>query len=223
MTSTQTRTGGPTGGADGPRTPWYRSRGALLGAGVAVVLAIAIVTDLPAHATHAQNVAGANAFIKEVNADLKPCAYALTEAFGFRRDQIRGTLTTQDRRELPGLFNDDEQACSLADPSIEDLTTGIESPGTSVSDQLGEMLGRATQWVTPDALRAIDALQELSTDPSNVKDQRDLARAVVRLGRDRDGSQGYVVQADTLLAASLYQVDLPAVPVLPAHAGPLVP
>jgi hypothetical protein len=207
------------GAQDAAGVAWYRRRGVMLAAGVVAIVLVAVLTDLPTTASRAANVAGANAFVKEVNADLAPCDYALAEVYGFRRDQLRGTLTNQDRSELPTLLSDDRVACSLADPSIEDLTTGIESPGTSVQNQLGLMAATVTRWVTPDALSAVLTIETLSTDPTNATAAAKLVRETARLDKDRATARAAIESADHQLAASLYQTSLPSVTV-PVASNP---
>jgi hypothetical protein len=201
------------------REPWYRRRGVLLAGGVAVILVAAVLTDLPTTSSTAANVNGANAFVKEVNADLAPCAYALTEAYDFRRDQLQGSLTATDRSELPTLLSDDRSACSLEDPSIQDLTTGIESPGTSVQNQLGLMLAASTRWVATDATAAVGAIQALSTNPSDAAASGTLVHETLELARDRAAARAAIASADARLDTSLYQANLPSV-VVPTAVVP---
>jgi hypothetical protein len=202
----------PIEGGARPRVPWYQRRAVLLAGGIVAIVAIAVVTDLPTTTSKAAEVAGANAFVKEVNADLAPCAYALKETYSFRADQLDGTLSQPDRAELPRLLADDRAACSLADPSIEDLTTGIESPGTTVQHQLGLMAADATRWVTADADTAIGAVQTLLDAPlTTTADENALVRVTRQLQRDRAAARAAIASADVALHASLDQVSLPAV------------
>jgi len=202
---------------DGPRdapassSPWYRRRSVLLGGGVALIVAIAVVTDLPTTATHASDVAAANAFVRQVNDDLRPCGFAVQEAYGFRMDQLRGTLTAMERAQLPSLLNDDEVACSYADASISDLTS-IESPGTAASGPLGDALATSLQWVTFDALSAINSIQKLSTAPGNTKALRALAHDTMLLASDRASVIATMQLANASLRSTVVAVGLPSLP-----------
>jgi hypothetical protein len=187
--------------------PWYRHRAVLLGAAVVVILAVAVITDLPTPASPGSQVSTANAFIAEVNSDLAPCDYALGEAYGFRADQLHGTLTTSDAAQVPGLLRDDEMACSYAGPTIPDLT-GIESPGTVANGQLGQLLSIATQWATYDALSAVDEIQELFEHPGSTTDAKKLFVDTLELDKDRTDARRAVRAADRLLHATLHQVDM---------------
>lgn len=192
--------------------PWYRRRGWLLAATVFVIVAIAVITDLPTPASHASQIAAADAFIKEVNTDLAPCDYAIHEAYGFRADQLDGTLSASDAARLPTLLRDDEMACSYAGPTISDLTS-IESPGTVANEPLGEMLATATQWATFDALSAIDVIQKLIQQPDDGHEAMVLASDTVKLARDRVSARGSVLQAGVLLNVTLVEVDMTTVEV----------
>lgn len=209
-------TGGDPGGTAAPGAPaspppWYQRRAVLLGGGIALILAIAVVTDLPTSATHASDVAAANAFVRLVNADLRPCGFAVQEAYAFRVDQLRGTLSATDRAALPSLLNDDEVACSYADASISDLTS-IESPGTAAAGSLGDALSTSLQWVTFDALSAINSIQKLSTAPGNTKALRALAHDTMLLATDRASVNATMQLADASLRATVIAVDLPPLP-----------
>jgi hypothetical protein len=192
--------------------PWYRRRGVLLAGTVVVVVAIAVVTDLPTPASRASQVATANAFVAEINTDLAPCDYSLGEAYGIRADQLDGTVPAADVAQIPSLLRDDEMACSYAGPTISDLTS-IESPGTVANRPLGQMLSTATQWATYDALSALDDIQELFEHPDSTSDASGLVRATSLLERDRASARSSIRASDQLLDATLDQVDMVAVKV----------
>jgi hypothetical protein len=209
--STDTRAGteaAPDGDAP-PRAAWYRRRSVQLGATVAVVLVIAVLTDLPTSQSHATNVAAANSFVREVNQDLSPCDYAVQEAYTFRQQQLDGTLSAENRAHLASQLNDDAVACSYVDPSVTDLTS-LDSPGTTVAQPLGQMLATATIWVASDAQEAIGTIQSLSTDPTNSKDLATLARETRRLIKDRASARASMASADEMISAQLSEVNLPA-------------
>jgi hypothetical protein len=193
------------------RAPWYQRRGVLVAVGAAVVVAVAVVTDLPTPASHASDVAGATAFVKEVNQDLAPCDFAVTESFQLRQDQLAGHLTPSEHQQLPSLFNDDEVACSYAGPAIQDLVS-LESPGTAANTQLGQMLASATQWATYDALQAIDQIQLLAERPANARALRRLDHDVVLLAHDRAAARRAMASADVAIHAALVEVALPVEP-----------
>ena len=204
-------------GAATPREPWYQRRAVLLAGGVAVVLAIAIVTDLPTPTSHAADVGSAAAFVKEVNTDLRACGFALEEAYSFRVDQLRGSLSASERAQLPTLLSDDAVACSYIDPSITDLTS-LESPETTAAQPIGQMVATATLWVTADALGAIEAIEVLRTHPTDAAAMTTLARDTIRLARDRSSARASIAQANAQLGTHRLGVDLPVVTLPTASA-----
>jgi hypothetical protein len=214
---TPASTGAPLGDAVKPEA-WYRRRSVLLGASVAVVVAVAVVTDLPTPQSHASNVASANAFMREVNADLRPCDYAVEEAYTFRQEQLDGTLGALNRAHLGSQLDDDEIACSYVDPSVTDLTS-LDSPGTTVAQPLGQMLATATLWVASDAQEAIGTIQSLSTDPTSGTQLATLAKETARLAKDRASARASMASADEMIASQLDEVNLPAVTVAPNPSG----
>jgi hypothetical protein len=210
-------TGAPEGGA-ATHEAWYRRRSVLLGASIVVIVAIAVVTDLPTPQSHASNVAAANAFMREVNADLRPCDYAVLEAYTFRQEQLDGTLSALNRAHLASQLDDDEIACSYVDPAVTDLTS-LDSPGTTVAQPLGQMLATATLWVASDAQEAIGTIQSLSTDPTSGTQLATLAKETARLAKDRAGARASMATADELVATQLDEVNLPTVSVPASSSG----
>jgi hypothetical protein len=192
----------------GTRGPWYQRRSVLLGIGVVLVIAIAVVTDLPTSQTHASNVASANAFIKEVNVDLQPCDYAVQESYTYYKELLNDTLLPEDRAHLGSQLSDDQVACSYVDPSVLDLTS-LDSPTTTAAHPLGQMLAQVTQWVAEDAQQAIGYIDELTTSPSDAKGLAGLATETRHLGVDRTGARASIESAERMLRATLHQVNLP--------------
>ena len=168
-------TGTGTGTGKQERGPWYRRRGVVLGACVAVVLVITVITDLPSHASRATNIASSNAVVKEVNTDISPCVFAANEAFTIYGYQVHKSLTASDRANVPALLNDDQTACSFTNDSIFSLSD-IEVPGSSAGKQLGNIVSSVTLWTTSDAL----GRGRRHTDPHAASDQRRCAGHLVQ-------------------------------------------
>jgi hypothetical protein len=199
------------------KPPWYRRRAVLLTAGVVVVLAVTIVSDLPAPSSKASQAADDRTLMRQVNSDLAPCAYAAHEAFTVWREDQAGTLTASDRASIPSLLRDDQMACSFTSDTIYQLST-VEVPGSSSGRHLGDLVGLVTLWATSDALGAIEDLQTLTGSPGDASAHRDLAARERSLAADRGSAERQLHDAVTIVGQSLPRPDLPALPV-PAGAS----
>ena len=169
--------------APGPVLPWYRRRATLVAGVAVVVLAITVVTDLPTTASRADNLASAEAFVKEVNQDLGPCTLAVTQAIAMRRAQLDGTLSASDRASAASFLLDDAEGCSAANP-LTNALLGIDEPGSSVHTELASMYEAAIEW-TADGEAVVTSVQGLVAGSSTALD----ATALGALGcRARDRS-----------------------------------
>jgi hypothetical protein len=204
---------GPAAGS--APVPWYRRRAALVGAGVAVVLAITVITDLPVHSSRAADVSAERSVMKEVNTDVGGCAYAVHESFLIYQKESDGSLTLTQRGQVPGLLRDDQAACSFTNEAIFNLAN-IEVPGSPAGKHLGALVGTTTLWATSDALGAIEDIQTLSTQPTNNRALTDLGHRERTLTTDRRSARAEVAAADRVLNTHLPPPDLPA---LPAPSG----
>jgi len=195
---------------------WYRRRALLVGVVVVAVVAVTVVTDLPQHTSRASDVAAANAVIAEVNTDMAPCTFAANESFTIYGDESHGTLAPGDRSRVPGLLRDDQVACSFTNESIYALSD-IDLPGASVGKDMGTVVSTVTLWATSDALGAIEAIQTLSTKPTDHAALTELASSERMLAADRSATDAAVHAAGTLLHATLSAVTLPVLPTPGAH------
>jgi len=199
---------------EAPRSPapWYRRRAFLVGASVAVVVAITVITDLPVQTSRASDIAAERSVMKEVNGDIAPCALGAHEAFAIYGQAQQGTLSASDRAAVPGLLRDDQSACSFTNNSIYDLSN-IEVPGSPAGKHLGNLVGAATLWVTSDALGAIEDIQTLVDQPTDNKALTDLGTRERQLAVDRRGADDELRAANRVLGARLPLPDLPALPI----------
>jgi hypothetical protein len=193
------------------RRPWYRRRAVLLTAGIAVILAIVVVTDLPLHGSRSVDISAAKSVVSQVNSDVGPCSYALSETFTIYKDETSHGLSSGDKAEVPGLLRDDQAACSFTDDSIYQLST-IEVPGSVAGKHLGQLVSIVTLWATSDALSAIEQVQALSTEPSNATDLAKLAKDIRLLGHDRAQAEAQFAAVDKILRTRLSSLDLTKVP-----------
>jgi hypothetical protein len=213
LTSEAAAGGGPPFELPPLKRPWYRRRAVLVGAAVAVILAITVVSDLPQHTSLAQQVQENATVLHEIHNDAESCFYAVSEAFSFYGEASKGTLSSSDRAELPGLLTDDQGACSLTNNSIYDLSD-IEVPGGSAGHDLGEVVNTLNLWVTSDALAAIEAIMTLTKDPTNAAALSELTSAERLLASDRRALGSEIDAADSSLGgANLPALGLPSLPV----------
>jgi hypothetical protein len=191
--------------------PWYRRRAFLVGAVVVAVVAVTVVTDLPQHASRPVQIAGDDTVMSEVNSDVGACSYALGESFTIYGDLVGHRLTSSDAAEAPRLLGDDQTACSYANESIYELSN-IEVPGSAAGKNLGQLVDTVSLWATSDALRAIEEIQALDTDPSNATALRDLSQAEQMLTSDRAQAESELEAADKVLHTRLPALHLAQVP-----------
>ncbi len=191
---------------------WQRHRGLLVVLVIFVVLLITVLSDLPVSTSRADDISAERSVMSEVNTDLAPCALAIHQAIGIWNLQAAHELTAADRAPTPGLLSDDQTACSFTNEDIYDLTTNIQVPGTPAGKHLGQMVATATLWTTSDALRAIEDVQTLMSDPSNTSVLRNLSKEEVQLAADRRTALSQEEAADQALDVRLPAVDLPPVP-----------
>jgi len=169
-------------------------------------MAAAVVSDLPTQASRATDIQAETTVIGEINTDVAPCVFAVGEALTLYSDETSGTLTAAHRAQIPGLLRDDQDACSLTDQSIYDLSD-IESPGGTAGDRVGDALNTATVWTTSDALGAIETIQALTNGP-DAKARAQLLVYERLMTADREKAAAEIHAADKLLRTTLPLVNL---------------
>ena len=192
------------------RRPWF-----LILISVLVVVVVSIISDLPTHATKAQDRATQNDTIIAINGDLAPCIYAVKESFSFYNESLAGKLSPADLSEVPGQLVNDQTACSFASGAIYDLTNNIEVTDSKAGRHIDQMLATDVTWSTSDALAAIEDIQSLFVHPGDQKYIRDLTKQEVQLTKDRQ-TAFRDVEAARKIDGSLRN---PSLPVLPHLTG----
>jgi len=206
-----------------PGPPWYRRRAALVGAAVAVVLAITIISDLPVHTSRAADISSEKGVLSELNTDLAPCALAVHEALTIWGEQTTHSLTAADRAESASLLRDDQNACSFTNQTIYDLSN-IEVPGSTAGKDMGDLVATSVLWTTSDALKAIEAVQALMRDGQDGAARTSLDQAERALATDRKAGLAELARANNVLDTQLPRPDMPSMPApAPAPAPPLTP
>jgi hypothetical protein len=192
------------------RPPWWRRGPVLAGACVAAILAITVVTDLPQHASHSEQIAADVSTVDSVNSLLRSCAFAVNEAFTILGDQQTHQLTPAERAKAPSLLSDDQTACSLNNADVENLST-LELPGSVAGTYLEEIVSALTNWVTSDAQSAIEAIERLVQHPGDPAAHRQLQRAATLMQSDRRLAIADLAGATHALRARLPALVVPSV------------
>ena len=204
---------GPTGPP--ARRPWYRRPAVVIAGVVALIVLACVLVDLPQHSSPAQQAAGIATVVKTVNAEVHPCAYAVSTAFSLHHGQVNHQLTASELAKMPTLLEDDLTACTLTDQTVVNLGT-LTLPETAAGRQLGAAVKGILDWETEDAVAAIGAIQVLRTHPDNQAALATLARSERKLASDRAVVDRAVRAASRELggadigAAALPQLPLPS-------------
>ncbi|HUC14740.1 MAG TPA: hypothetical protein VMS00_09840 [Acidimicrobiales bacterium] len=198
-----------------PARPWYRRKSFLVPAVSAVIVAAIVVSDLPQPNSRAAEISNSASVVSQVNENVGPCSFALSESFTIYDDLVSGSLTPSEQGQVPRLLNDDQSACSFTDNSIYNLST-MDVPGGTYGNDLGQIVTVVTLWATSDALAAIEEIQVLDATPADLKARRSLAQEVRALGHDRAQAVAELQAVDTLLHTHLAALHLAQTPVLPS-------
>jgi hypothetical protein len=190
---------------------WYRRRGTLVAGVVVAILAVTIITDLPAPDNRASDIAAAKTIVSQINTDLSPCTNASSEAFQLYSFKVAGTLNSYENANEQQIISQDVVACSLANEQVFELSD-INVPLTSSGKLLAAALSWATLWATSDALDAMNAIQRLMLAPADATQLAILGTQWRLLVAHRTDADSAVAAAATLLSTSLPSLGLPAIP-----------
>ena len=200
----------PTSSLGITKAVWYRRPWVLATLAVVVIVAISVVIDLPRPLTKAQDQASQNASIKEINADLAECSFAVKESFSFYNMQVRGKLTSSDLAQVPLLLTGDETACSFASQPVYDLTNNLQVDDTKSGKHIDRMLSVVEQWITDYALASIRDIQYLFNHPGDAQTIRHLASQEQQLAIDRTKALNDEVLAVRALGRPLISLKIPS-------------
>lgn len=191
---------------------WYKRPWFLVTVAVIVIVAISVISDLTRPITKAQDAAAQNITLKQINVDIKPCAFAVNESFNFYNQDVTGKLTSSDRSQIPRLLTGDQTACSFASGPVYDLTNNIQPLKTTAGKHIDRILSVVVKWMTNHALAAIDDIQFLFSHPGAESKIHDLAIQQTRLSALRELAISDVNAADQILGATLVSPGLPVLP-----------
>jgi hypothetical protein len=175
------------------------------------VVAATVAVDLPKHGSRTGQISDDSRVVAQVNQDVGPCSYALGESFTIYSDLSRRTLTASGARQVPGLLRHDQEACSLTDDSIYQLSI-IDVPGSASGRDIGQLVSTVRVWATSDALSAIEQIQALDSDRNNGTAHEVLVHDAQLLAHDRQQAGDDLDAADALLQTHLPALHLAPVP-----------
>jgi hypothetical protein len=203
--------GGEVPDGEVPVNPWYKRRAWLISAALVAVVAVTVLTDLPQHNSRAGQITDDTSVMSQVNTDIGPCSYALGESLTIYHDLNAQTLTPSQVHQVPGLLEDDQNACSFTDDSIYQLST-IDIPGSASGKYIGQVVNTVTLWATSDALAAIEEIQTIDANPADTTARSRLGHFEQVLTHDRAQAESELGAADSLLQTHLPALDLAQVP-----------
>ena len=195
-----------------PRRPWYLRSTAIGIVAFVVVAVVAVVADLPTHATNSEHVVTIATEVKAINTDVHPCTYAVKQAFHLYGQETGGQLTANETAQIPGFLRDDQVACSFTDQSVVNLGT-ITLPQTAAGQQLSGVVRAVLVWETSDGVAAIDDIEALVANPHDAKAKSDLRKQERLLAADRAAVARAMAAVNNALGGA--HVRAPALPRLP--------
>lgn len=202
----------PTSSLGIAKAVWYRRPWFLLTVALVVIAAISVVIDLPRPLTKAEDAASQNASVKEINADLADCAFAVKESFRFYNLDVTGKLTPSDKAQVPILLTGDETACSFASEPVYDLTNNLQVDDTASGKHIDRMLSVVERWITDYALASIRDIQYLFIHPGDATTIRHLGTQELGLANERQKALVDETEADAVLGVTLHAVKIPSLP-----------
>ncbi len=195
---------------------WYKRPWVLITLVIFVVIGVSVITDLPHPISKAEDAAAQNATIKEINRDVKPCTFALGEAFRFYRSEVAGTLTTPQLKVVNTYLISDQTVCSFAGPSMSALNSNYQPVGTTAGRYIDKMLSVSIYaWMDSDANGAIADIKYLFKHPGDAKTLRDMASRERFLAKDRSDALDDIARASAVLGLPLHTLNLPVLANLP--------
>jgi len=206
----------PTSSLGSVRAVWYRRPWFLVTATIVVVVGVSIISDLPHPMSKTDDARAQIVSMKEINTDLKPCVYAITESFNFYRQSVAGTLTGDKLRIVKSYLVNDVNTCSGASGQTDQLVNSVQIVQTNAGKQIAKMLYSVETWVTIDAYHALLDIQTLVEHPKNKAALKDLAKEQGLLTQVRQSAFAYVDAANAILGSQIPYPILPLLAPLPS-------
>lgn len=197
------------GNADGPqgtvanqvlakagRPPWYRRRSWVVAGLVLVVVAVAVITDLPRRNTprfRREDLAG---FISGLGSEVAQCNAGLHDAI------VAYEEATSPHPKVPtstaaSFVQDGIAACSFTNAGVVALGSQ-QAPRTLLTLGVGHLPSQVGLWAALDAFSALQDLKVIVAHPSDAAARSKYRAQVVALDRRRSVIEQMVARAQTL-------------------------
>lgn len=198
--------------APAPKRRWYKRPVVVLAAAVVVIIAASVVVDIPHPATSQVQATEYATLLRSVDTGIKTCTFGIKETLTIYERARQGTLTASDRKQIPNLVIQDEQACTFVNQSLVNIPTLTIPPGPARAP-IAAMITSTLQWTTSDAARVITSVDTLLSDPTDQKAHAELLRAEHDLEADRLAANAHVREASRVLHGAY--IPYPTLPVIP--------
>jgi hypothetical protein len=205
----------PTSSLSTLKAVWYKRPWFLATAAAVIIIVVSVIADLPHPITKAQDAAAQNSSIRQINTDTAPCGFAVKEAFSFYTKDVGGNLTPSNQAQAITLLVGDQTACSFASGGLSDLTNNFQPLDTTAGKHIDAMASVVQQWMTDYALAAIEDIQYLFVHPGDQAKISNLTTQQVHLAAERQRALNDLKSAETILATTLVQVNVPILNQLP--------
>jgi len=194
---------------------WYRRPWSIVTAAVVLVVAISVITDLPHPIAKSEDASAQNSSIKSINSDIKPCVFAVGEAFRLYRRAVTTSLTPSQLATVNKYLNEDATTCSFASAGMSELTNNIQVLDTSSGKYVDKMLSATVIWLDGYSLSAIYDIAYLVKHPGDAAKLADLAKQERRMASQRQLALDDLSTASRVLGRPLHTLNLPAMAQLP--------
>lgn len=206
----------PTSSFTTTKSIWYRRPWFLVAAGVALVVGVSVLTDLPHHITRAQDAGDQASAMRQINYDLKTCDFSVQEAFKFYRLEVAKKLTASQFHLVNDTYLQQERvSCSFATGPLTDMTGNLQIVDTAAGKQIEKVRLTVVRWINHDARTAIEDIITLFAHPGDAKALHDLGVEEDFMAQDRQTALGYLANAEGVLGQNLPSLDLPVLSRLP--------
>ncbi len=194
------------------KAPWIKRPWVLITIAVVAGVVLSVLSDLPRHISNKDDAASQNATIKQINVDVRACAFAVNESFNFYNTFAAGTLNASELAQIPPLLIGDQTACSFASQPVYDLTNNIQPRETAAGKDVDKVIRVAQQWMTNNALASIEDIQYLFKNPGAALKIADLTKQEAGLAATRRRALDDVRAASTDLGIKLVPLKIPVLP-----------